>query len=296
MIYPYKMGSQSAKNLAAAMGIKQIKREGSKFKGSAKKVVINWGSSTLTEEINKCVVLNTEKAVALAGNKLSFFNLAQGKVSIPEFTTDKQVAQTWLNEGTTVFGRTTLTGHSGAGIYELESNSNILDMNLSSVKVYVKYIPKKEEYRVHVVDGKVIDVRRKALRADFNKETANWKIRNHNGGFIFAKDGFQAPEQVLEESLKAVECVGLVFGAVDVVWNNFRNQAYVLEVNTAPGLEGSSLDNYSKAFGDILKDELRVALIQEKNKKSLVNKKSYPFVTIDFEDMEATPVGIVGEF
>ena len=39
---------------------------------------------------------------------------------------------------------------------------------------------------------------------------------------------------------------GLDFGAVDVLWNERQQKAYVCEVNTAPGLEGITLDNYLK--------------------------------------------------
>jgi len=42
-IYPYMKGSKSAKALAQALGIKQIKREGSGFKPRGKRV-INRGS------------------------------------------------------------------------------------------------------------------------------------------------------------------------------------------------------------------------------------------------------------
>jgi len=36
----------------------------------------------------------------------------------------------------------------------------------------------------------------------------------------------------------------LDFGAVDVVFNSKEKLAYVLEINTAPGLTGSTLDGY----------------------------------------------------
>lgn len=43
-IYAYKQGSASALALAAALGIKCIKHEGSRFKGRHNKTVINWGA------------------------------------------------------------------------------------------------------------------------------------------------------------------------------------------------------------------------------------------------------------
>jgi D-alanine-D-alanine ligase-like ATP-grasp enzyme len=44
----------------------------------------------------------------------------------------------------------------------------------------------------------------------------------------------------------------LDFGAVDVIYNRAQDKAYVLEVNTAPGLEGSTLDNYVEAIQKVL--------------------------------------------
>jgi len=42
--------------------------------------------------------------------------------------------------------------------------------------------------------------------------------------------------------------LGLDFGAVDVVMSKGRNSLpYVLEVNCAPGLQGTTLTNYKKA-------------------------------------------------
>lgn len=248
MIYPYRTGSNSCKSLAAALGVKQIKREGSKFKGNQNKLVINWGATVLSEEVEKCKVVNAPTAVAIASNKLTYFNKIKGKVNIPEFTTNKDKAVEWIDEGSVVVVRTTLNGHSAEGLY-LMDEENKHDLHLhEQAKMYVKYIPKKEEYRVHVVEGIIIDARRKALKQGVLKKAANWKVRNHANGFIFAKDGFELPEQVKEQAILAVKEVGLNFGAVDIIWNVFREQAYVLEVNTAPGLEGSTVDNYAKAF------------------------------------------------
>jgi len=266
-IYPYKAGSQSAKNLAEALGAKRIKLEGSKFKGDPSKIVINWGSSSMSEQTEKCQVLNKPAAVAMASNKLTFFNKVKNIVSIPEFTTKSDVAKEWIEEGSTVLARTTLTGHSGEGIYVIESMEEFDNFNKNSAKVWVKYIPKKDEYRVHVVAGKVVDVRRKGLRNDFNKNNANWKIRNHGNGFVFVKNDVDPPQEVLEQSVAAIAVCGLDFGAVDVIWNNFREKAFVLEINTAPGLEGSTIDSYSEAFNWLYAEEDRYKQWDERRKK-----------------------------
>lgn len=254
MIYGYKQGSQSAKALAQAMGMKVIKHEGSKFKGNPNKVVINWGASEVPDEVNKCQVINKPASVKKASNKLMFFNLVKGKLNIPEYTTNQEEAKVWSDEGCLVVGREILNGHSAKGLHII-SPENWEHFPHHIVKMYVKYVPKKQEYRVHVVGDKVIDIRRKALRGDFPKQQANWQVRNHDNGFIFAKDGFEAPQEVLDQSVEAIKLVGLDFGAVDVIWNSFYDKAYVLEVNTAAGLEGSTVNNYAEGFEKLYRDK-----------------------------------------
>lgn len=253
IIYPYKAGSRSVSALKNALGIKAINVKGkSKFKGNPKKVVLNWGSSSMSEEANKCQVINNPDAVAIAANKKDFFEAIHDSVQVPEFTTDEAAALEWINQGAKVVVREKLTGNSGDGIVLINSVEEWEAYAHKKSKLYVKYVPKKDEYRIHVMNGEVIDMQRKARNRDVYDEDVNWQIRNHNNGFIFAREGVEPPQDVLDQSLAAVANVGLDFGAVDVVWNVKRKKAYVLEVNTAPGLEGTTLDNYSKGLSEMV--------------------------------------------
>jgi len=249
-IYPYKMGSKSVAALAAALEARVIRLENSKFRGNSDKLVINWGNSVTNEEIEAANVLNKPACVALATNKLHFFQTVADVLSIPEYTTDRTVAETWLDAGKRVVVREKLSGHSGDGIVLIEDTITWDSYDHSRAKMYVLYVPKKDEYRVHVVAGEVIDVQRKAIHPEVNKASVNFQIRNHRNGFIYVREGVRenCPPMVMEQALLAVELTNLHFGAVDVIWNEHRNKAFVLEVNTAPGLEGTSVDNYTKAF------------------------------------------------
>lgn len=242
-ILPYKVGSESAKGLSEALGIKRIKKEGSKFKGNASKVVINWGNSALPDEVAKCKVLNAPLAVSKASNKLSFFKaMAEAGVRTPRFTEAMLEATQMLEEGKTVVCRTILNGHSGAGIVLADKFEELV-----AAPLYVEYVPKKQEYRIHVMFGDVVDIQRKARNKEVADEDVNWKIRNHKNGFIFARGEDvlgEVPQDVLDQAKRAVEACGLDFGAADVIFNEKKAEAYVLEVNTAPGLTGSTLDGY----------------------------------------------------
>lgn len=247
-VYSYNPFSEGAKALSQALGCKRIKHEGSKFRGRGNKVVINWGSSVLTPEVEKCVVLNSPSAIAEVSNKLRFFQLVEESgLSVPEWTTDQEVASGWLTEGATVVVRKTLTGHSGAGI-EIVSEGQ----ELPRAPLYTKYVKKSDEYRVHVFRNQgVVDTQRKARKLDVPDEEVNWKVRNLAGGFIYQRNDIVVPGCVHEEAQKAFDQTNLDFGAVDVMYNAKQQKAYVLEINSAPGLSGTTLENYVNAFNSL---------------------------------------------
>lgn len=243
-MYAHTNASAGGSALAESLGIKKIRHENSRYRGKEDKIVINWGSTELPLEVSKSKVINTPESVVAASNKLEFFNhLSMTDVSIPEFTTSEEQARQWLQEGKTLVARTLLRASSGRGIVMIED----LDAFVRA-PLYTVYVPKKEEYRVHVVNGSSIDIQRKARNTDIPDEEVNWKVRTHGNGFVFARQGVQPPASVVTEAIKAVEALGLHFGAADVIWNEKRQMAYVLEVNTAPGLEGTTLERYSEAF------------------------------------------------
>ena len=249
-IYTHNPKSQGAKELKDGLKIRRIKNENSTFRGSKDKVVINWGSANLPDEVKRSKVLNTQKAVAVASDKLQTFDvLSKNKVSIPDWTTDAKVAMDWVAAGATVVARTILRGSSGAGIVLMDKD----DMkSFTKAPLYTKYIPKKEEFRIHVMGKKIISEQKKALRNGWIEEHGppNYKIRNLDNGFVFIRNNITIPGPVRDQAIAAVEALGLDFGAVDVIWNEKQKTAYVLEVNTAPGLEGQTVDDYVKGFKD----------------------------------------------
>ena len=49
-------------------------------------------------------------------------------------------------------------------------------------------------------------------------------------------------------ALNAIEDLQLDFGAVDVVVSGYSDNSFVLEVNTAPGIEGTTVKKYVEAI------------------------------------------------
>ncbi len=212
-------------------------------------LVINWGSSSIPVWAGcDTNVLNCPIRVGVAGNKLATFRAIPmgSEVSLPEWTSDATIASEWLSEFSVVVRRT-LTGHSGDGI----SVTEIGDTAIPIAPLYTKYIKKAAEYRVHVAFGKVIDVQQKRKRTDYEGEV-NSQIRSHQNGWVYCRENVTEPTELRTQAVLAVETLGLDFGAVDIIYNRHHNKCYVLEVNTAPGLEGTTLEKYTDVFEEYI--------------------------------------------
>lgn len=247
-IYSHNPHSEGAKLLSQALNVKRIKHGNSKFRGGMGKAIINWGAGTLPDQVMACQrVLNKPDAIRKASNKLKSFELFQeAGVTIPPFWTDENEAMQAFNAGHCLVARTVLNGHSGAGIVIITDPAEHVKAPL-----YTAYIKKQEEYRYHVFMGQVVDIQRKARKRDVPDDAVNWQVRNLDGGFIFAREGVVASPVASEEAVKAVAALGLDFGAVDLIYNAREDKYYVLEVNTAPGLSGTTLDGYKQRFEEV---------------------------------------------
>ena len=144
-----------------------------------------------------------------------------------------------------------MNGNSGAGL----SIATHVD-ELTRAPLYVRYVPKSGEYRVHVIDGAVVRVQKKVLRKGDQPKNGEWAIRNHENGFIFqiANQKDIPHRSVLDQAVAAVKHLGLDFGGVDVICNDKCRKAYVLEVNTAHGIEGGTVSIYANSFRDMTRD------------------------------------------
>ena len=242
-IEPYKRWSGGAKALGERCGIlratpKQVESHGD-FE-----YIINWGNS---EKRFGGEYVNEHTAVAVASDKLKTAEvLGNFGVPQPPYTKDIEVAKNWIDDGHSVFCRVLLRGSSGRGIVHATTRDEVV-----AAPLYTQYVKKVDEFRVHVLGDRVIDVQQKKKRLEVDNDEVNYQIRNSDNGWVFCRGGVDAPDCVIDASVRAVSALGLDFGAVDVGFNEHRQAATVYEVNTAPGLEGSTLDKYYNAFCEI---------------------------------------------
>ena len=219
----------------------QLRTEGSRFVPRQRHIIVNWGTSRQPHWLAPNIrIINRPEAVAKATNKLKTFEAFQNAefTHIPPWTTDRAVAEKWIQEGGAVVCRTVVNGHSGRGIVVADTIDQLV-----AAPLYTQYVKKLKEFRCHVAFGNVIDIQEKRRRTD-TEEKADSRIRNSQTGWVYCRGEIVEPTGIREIAVSAIAALGLDFGAVDVIWNQKKDQCLVLEVNTACGLEGTTLTNY----------------------------------------------------
>ncbi len=238
LIYSYDNKSSSVRLLADALGAKLIRHENSTLKRDPKNIILCWGKAP--DDIWKYGrVWNHPNAVYKAIHKAVAFDwMKAAGVSVPAYSRKRENALKWQKEGKTVVCRTTTTGKDGEGTSVVKPGEPMPD-----AKLYTELVSKKAEYRVHVVDGKVVDGMRK-LRE--NGKPVH-PISTTSNGYFFQKTGVVTPERVKSEAIKAVAALGLDYGGVDVIEQE-DGTPVVLEVNSAFELGTNTVRNVAEAI------------------------------------------------
>lgn len=250
-VYPYNSHSESAKDLATALGAQRIKREDSAFIGKAGDVIVNWGSGTgnFQAKVGKARVLNPPQLIDKAINKRDFFSAMLGLDGprLPFWTTSDEQAKAWISSGYIVIGREKLEGSKGEGIRVMK---NAVDFH--SAKLYTMMVPSTTEFRVYVFDGVSVDAREKRLKSGGTADTNGMRYDETNYLFCEHVSGSNTvrvfpnhvPQDVLTQAEKAAKKLGLLTGGIDVLWDG--SKAFVLEYNTAPYLGDHTTAIYAK--------------------------------------------------
>lgn len=254
-IYAHNPGSRGARALATALGCRVLRHTGSRYAFKRGDVIINWGCGSAFTDGGGNVITptyNQPASVRVASNKRSTFELlSQQRVpGLPRFTTVAAEAAEWRvgrrGNAPAVVVRRILNGHSGHGI-EIVSPGGDLP---TDAPLYVEYIKKTREARLHIFNGRLIAWQEKRRRREVPDADVNWQVRNHDNGFIFARDNVVTDQRAVDIAVAALAALGLDFGAVDLIFNEQGNAWYFLEVNTAPGLEGQTITDYAEAFNN----------------------------------------------
>lgn len=159
-------------------------------------------------------------------------------IPCPEYTTSRQQAREWIEGGDVVFCRTLTRASEGRGIVVAETVDQ-----LAQARVYTKYKKKKREFRVHIFKNSIVQVVDKRKRSGW-VDDRDTRIRNTNNGYVFCRSVENIPEGLHDLALAASKVTSSDFKGVDIGYNELHKELFVIEVNSAPGIEGSNVDDY----------------------------------------------------
>lgn len=205
--------------------------------------VLRWGSSTRFTNLGRQVELNSSYAVARTTDKLAMLTTLKNRgVPVPEFNTtpDESLKDKYGN----FYIRT-----SGG---KVRYGADVTPRDL----YYSKPIAlKRREYRVHVFNGAIWALYEKTpLSTDtphpalFNSETCHFRRVDLDRSLCDVTG-----QQI---AIEAVNALGLLFGAVDLVRLKNGTGYVVCEVNSSAGLNGPNVNKFAMLCASYLNERL----------------------------------------
>lgn len=183
-------------------------------------------------------------------NKLAQYEwFKQQGLSALEFTQSEGTAVHWIQQGNTVFGRKTLNGSEGHGIVIIDKINDLVDC-----PVYTKYKKKKMEFRVHIFKDKLVTIVEKRKKQDWEGPSDS-RIRNLANGYVFCQEltiDAAMQKRVADFAVKCAKVTASDFKGVDLGYNAYNDDLFVIEVNSAPGIEGSNVDKYVQVIKEFI--------------------------------------------
>jgi hypothetical protein len=262
ILNPYKKASKGARALKLElMKLGHTCFIGSKQPKSKKTLLVSWGNSEFDFDPGFHKVVNRPQYLKTLTNKLHFFRKVGHEEYVPTWTTDAFEAAKW---GCKLLVRHRLEASGGIGITVIDEEQIKSGVAIPAAPLYVKYENKTHEFRVHMARPfrggafTPLLVQRKIFQKKHPEDQPkDWNIRNHANGFVYVREsGYPCPEKVLSVAKELMEkhFSDLHFAALDIIFHEKRNTAFVLEGNTAPGLEGNTVSVYADYISALSKE------------------------------------------
>lgn len=279
----------TGKKLAEALGI-----DGGRDKPKGKKVVIGWGAKTKKDVDLPAgtSVLNHVNNIRRNRNKLTTLKtLKNAKIAVADFVeADKimEVLNTANHMQLPVVGRTKYH-QGGKGFWLCLTKTHVKNAIDEGAQYFQGYIDIVDEFRLHIFKGEVLHAQKKVKRNNMEEayveqhaakikdyaekgkvkidektlkyalgrvatehKSADMIVRSNRRGWKFSS--VKEPKKVLVDvATKALAAVGLEFGGVDCCLDS-DGKPWIIEINSGPGLEGSTFKAYVKSFETALKN------------------------------------------
>lgn len=172
----------------------------------------------------------------------------------------------------------------GEGFWLCLTKAQVSEAIAAGAQYFQAYIDIKDEFRLHVFGDTIIYAVKKVENAtkegwvaqrvekvtdyaqknnvNVNADTMNYVlgiiygeqqlpdrvVRSNHRGWKFSSVRLNTLSEALKTAaIRAVKAIGLDFGAVDCCVDN-AGHPYIIEVNSAPGLQGTTLEKYIETF------------------------------------------------
>jgi hypothetical protein len=238
-IYPYTQHSAGSIMLSEELDGKRVKLHDSIYTHKPENILINWGNGNCPYPM----ALNPASAINEVIDKIKFFKKLAGTSLVPPVAFSQAEAK--ANLSYPIVCRTLTDDSDGHGIVIADKDAQVVP-----AKLYTQYIDKTSEYRIHMGRNQlgqlvVICRQKKYLSEDFTGDKRIWTGGQCKFSYIETAVG-----PVIAVAKAAFEQFPeLTFGAFDIVYNNSTEEAYVLEINSAPMMNTDT----TKAYGDFFR-------------------------------------------
>lgn len=205
-----------------------------------KNLIIRYGCSA--GSFNPEANLNSSDFIRILVDKKRFSDLLlEHQIYTPNFSKNLEEIKDFP-----IVIRETLHSSKGRGIHIVETRENF-DKIWNNRFYWTNYIQMKYELRVHILGGKIVKVFKKCWHNE-NKEEEKYPIRtNENYSFVLQN------MEKYKKLPKLVEKLSEIFGndcfySLDLGWDDHKKDYFILEANSAPGLNSLTCKLYAEFF------------------------------------------------
>lgn len=247
-----RTGGISAKELAGICGAKCGKKVG---KNNLKDFIINYGEQYNQANLNKNVNFNkVDVHLFLEKNGIKVPKLYRKNEKIDDKSFPLLARKNYHSKGRDI-------------IYIKDKNA-LKELN-NSGKNYdylIQYIEKVAEYRVHILEGytKIVNIKVN------NEEKRDEIVRNRGRGWIQIEYNGEFYDKLVEIGEEVTDLLEYDFAVIDIIRDK-KNNLYVLEINSAPGLEKRKLKIYADFFKKKEKEWLKKV---QSSKQKIIKEKN----------------------
>src|SRR5579871_828489 len=162
-----------------------------------------------------------------------------------QWTTNRSIATTWLQNGAAVLGRDRY--HSRGEDIVLASRVADITPAWNAKALWTKFVPSSAEWRFHIIDGRCISRDLKIFNRPGQSRGSLASIRARAWDWS-ARHDIEPPPEARRAAIEAVAALeGYTHGAVDVLITE-AGHPVVLEVNRCPGMDAYTRERWCRAI------------------------------------------------